>query len=62
VIQSVLPLHECATEPLQDVEPVAESAAIEAAADPAAEHLHSTADLASSSAALTEIFCFCVRF
>jgi hypothetical protein len=63
VIQPVLPLHECATEPLQDVvEPVAESAAIEAAADPAAEHLHSTADLAGSSAALTETFCFCVRF
>jgi hypothetical protein len=51
VTQLVLPLHECAAEPLQD--------AFEAVADPtttesAAEPLHSVADPAAASAALTE--------
>jgi hypothetical protein len=45
VTQLVLPLHECAPEPLQDAaESIANPAAIEAAADPAAEPLHSAAD------------------
>jgi hypothetical protein len=57
VIQLVLPLNECATEPLQDVvESVADPATIEAATDPA------TAESVGFGATLTETFCLCVRF
>jgi hypothetical protein len=55
----VLPLHECDVEPLQDV---AESIANPAAAEFAAEPLHSIADPAAASAALTETSCLYVRF
>jgi hypothetical protein len=49
--QLVLPLHECAAMPLQDaVESIVDSAAAEAATDPA-----------GSGAALAEIFCLCVQ-
>jgi hypothetical protein len=57
VIQLVLPLHECAAEPLQDAaESVSDPAATEAAA------VESNADPAGSVAALTKTFCLCVRF
>jgi hypothetical protein len=59
VIQPVLPLHECATESLQDA---AVSAADPAAAESTDEPLHSAADPTSSVAALTEIFYLCVQF
>jgi hypothetical protein len=68
VIQSVLPLHECAnrapaefaTQPLHSADDSA--AAEEAAANPAAiEPLHSAIDSAASGAALIETFCLCVR-
>jgi hypothetical protein len=49
----VLPLHECAAEPLQDVD----ESAVEAAAEP----LHYVADLAAAGAAPTETSCLCVR-
>jgi hypothetical protein len=67
VIQPVLPLHEYATEPLQDVaESIADPSATEAAADPAAiesiaKPLHSVDDPAGFGAALTETFCLCVQ-
>jgi hypothetical protein len=63
VIQSVLPLHECAdhaptefaTEPLHSIDD--STAAEDAAADPAiVETLHSATDLVGSGAALTETF------
>jgi hypothetical protein len=63
----VLPLHECAAEPLQDAtELVADPTADEATADPAvvesaAESLHSAADHAGSGATVTETFCLCVH-
>jgi hypothetical protein len=57
VIQLVLPLHECAAEPLQDAaESVSDPAATEAAA------VESNANPAGSVAALTKTFCLCVRF
>jgi hypothetical protein len=68
VIQPILPLHECAVEPLQDVvESVASPKAAEAtndcaAAESAVEHLHYAADTAGFGAALTKAFCLCVRF
>jgi hypothetical protein len=64
----VLPLHECAVEPLQDaaksvVDPTAtEVAAAPAATESATEPLHSAADPASSDVALTETFCLSVWF
>jgi hypothetical protein len=60
VTQLVLPLHECATEPLQDAtEAVATPATADhEAAEFATEPLHVVADHA---AALTEISCLCVR-
>jgi hypothetical protein len=63
MIQSVLPLHECAAKPLQDV---VEFIADPAAADPtdvesAAESLHSATNPTVSGAALTETFCLCVQ-
>jgi hypothetical protein len=58
VIQPMLPLHECAAKPLQDpAESIAETAAAESTVEP----LHSAADPAGSSAALTEICCLSVR-
>jgi hypothetical protein len=60
VIQLVLPLHECATEPLQDAtKSVADRAT--AAVEFVAEPLHSAADPTSSGTALTETFCLCVQ-
>jgi hypothetical protein len=72
VIQSVLPLHECAdpaptefaAEPLHSV--ADSNAAEEATTDPATiesivEPLHFATDLAGSTAALTETFCLGVR-
>jgi hypothetical protein len=56
VTQLVLPLHECAIEPLPDAaKSVADPTATEVAADPvAAEPLHSAANP-------TETSCLCVR-
>jgi hypothetical protein len=51
VIQLVLPLHECATEPLH-------SAADPAATESAVETLHSATE---PTAAATETSCLCVR-
>jgi hypothetical protein len=49
----VLPCHECAVEPLQDV--------VESVTDPAAtEPLHDVTDLAAADATLTETSCLCV--
>jgi hypothetical protein len=57
----VLPLHECAVEPLQDaVEFVADPTTAKATAESAAEPLHSAVDPAGSGAALTKTFCLCV--
>jgi hypothetical protein len=53
VIQLMLPLHECSTEPLQDV---VVSVADPAAAESATEPLHVVAD-----AIPTETYCLCVR-
>jgi hypothetical protein len=72
VIQSVLPLHECAnhapaeftTESLHSVDDstVAEEAAIDpAAVESVVEPLHSIVDPTSSGAALIETFCLCVQ-
>jgi hypothetical protein len=70
VTQLVLPLHECAHEPLHattDPAPtvfVAEplhSAADPAAAESAPEPLHSAVDPITIGAAPTEISCLCVR-
>jgi hypothetical protein len=60
VTQLVLPLHECAIEPLQDAtEAVAAPAAADhEAAEFATEPLHVVADHAT---ALTEISCLCIR-
>jgi hypothetical protein len=56
VTQLVLPLHECATE--SDADPAtAEATTIESATKP----LHSAADPAGSTAALTETFYVCVH-
>jgi hypothetical protein len=63
VIHPVLPIYECATEPLQDAtKSVVGHAAAEAATDPATEPLHSAANPTGSGAALTETFCLCVQF
>jgi hypothetical protein len=57
--QMVLPLHECAAEPLQDA---AESIADPTIAGPAtAEPLHSIVDTTSSDATLTETFFLCIQ-
>jgi hypothetical protein len=68
VIQSVLPLHECANHAPAEIatellHSVADSIATkEATADPTiVEPLHSTANPTGSSVALTETFCLCVR-
>jgi hypothetical protein len=54
VTQLVLPLHECAAEPIQD--------ATESVVDPAAaEPLHSVAGPAAASAFPTETSCLCIR-
>jgi hypothetical protein len=57
MIQSLLPLHECATEPLQDIESVTDPGAAESVVEP----LHAVANLAATGAALTETSCLCVR-
>jgi hypothetical protein len=63
----VLPLHECAVEPHQDVaKSVAGPPTVEVAVDPigaefAIRPLYSDIDPASSSAALTETFCLRVQ-
>jgi hypothetical protein len=58
VIQLVLPHHECAAEPVQDVvEFVADPAATESATEP----LHAVADLAIAGAVPTETSCLCVQ-
>jgi hypothetical protein len=56
--QLVLPLHECAFEPLQDdADPTTtEAAAVESIVEP----LQFAADPSSSGAALTETFYLCV--
>jgi hypothetical protein len=51
--QLVLPLHECAAEPLQDA---TESIANLAPAEP----LHVVADPTAAGATLTETYCLCV--
>jgi hypothetical protein len=56
--QLVLPLHECAVEPLQDA---TESVADPVAAESATEPLHSATDPAGSGVALTETSCLCIR-
>jgi hypothetical protein len=54
----VLPHHECAAEPVQDVvEFVADPAVTESATEP----LHAVADLAIAGAAPTETSCLCVQ-
>jgi hypothetical protein len=64
----MLPLHECATESLQDVaESVVDPAIVEATADPAAaesadEPLHYATNPTGSVAALIETFYLCVQF
>jgi hypothetical protein len=64
----MLPLHECATESLQDAaESVVDPAIVEATADPAAaesadEPLHYAADPTGSVVALIETFYLCVQF
>jgi hypothetical protein len=56
--QLVLPLYDCAAEPLQDiVESIIDLGAIEAATDPIAAE--SATDPVGSDA-LTETFCLCV--
>jgi hypothetical protein len=55
MIQSVLPLHECAPES------VADPATTEFVANPAAEPIHSVADPAATGAALTKTSCLCVH-
>jgi hypothetical protein len=66
VIQPILPLHKCAdpapTESTAEaLHSIVDSAAVEAAADPAAvEPLHSPADPVGFGATLTETFCLCV--
>jgi hypothetical protein len=63
VTQLVLPIHECAAEPLQDAaKSVADPATAEAAAiESVAEPLHFAIDPTSSGAALTKTFYLCVR-
>jgi hypothetical protein len=51
VIQSMLPLHECAAESIADP----------TATESTAEPLHSIANLAAVGAALTETSCLCVQ-
>jgi hypothetical protein len=63
VTELVLPLHECAAEPLQDAaKSIADPTAAEAAAvESAAEPLHSAVDPTGSGAAQIETLCLCVR-
>jgi hypothetical protein len=62
MIQSVLPIHECANPtPAKPLYSVADSTAAKADANPATvESLHFDADPAGSGVALTETFCLCV--
>jgi hypothetical protein len=60
VIQSVLPLHECAAESVAD--PVAaEFIANPVDAKSIAEPLYSIANQVAAGAALTETYCLCVQ-
>jgi hypothetical protein len=70
--QLVLPLHECAAKPLQDVvesivdsvaaEAATDLAAAKAATDPDAEPLHFTADPAGSVLLWLRYFAYVFRF
>jgi hypothetical protein len=62
VTQLVLPIHECAAEPLQDVavSVAAPTTVVAVAIESIAEPLHFSIDPADSGAALTETFCLCV--
>jgi hypothetical protein len=58
VIQPMIPLHECATEPLQDVvKSIADPATDESVAEP----LLIVANLTAAGATPTETSCLCVR-
>jgi hypothetical protein len=60
MIQSVLPLHECAIESVADPA-IAESVADPAAAESATEPLHSIANPVAVGAAPTKTSCLCVQ-